>query len=88
MQFKKISNERLLLTPFHSSRNLSSEHLAFDCEVRQGFVVDKVALGKILSPSTLLRFVPVSVIPQMLHAHVSFIYHHHYITLATESDVT
>ena len=49
--------------------------------VHMGFVVDKVALGQVLSK---YFRIPISVIPPMFHTH-SFLYHRHHIVLAVDS---
>jgi len=50
--------------------------------------VDERVLGQVLSPTTLRLLSPVSIIPLILHTHISLIYHRHYSTLATYSAVT
>jgi len=48
-----------------------------------GFVVDYV-----LSRQDTISVSPVSIIPQMLHAHFSFIYHRRHLILSNDSAVT
>jgi hypothetical protein len=49
------------------------------------FVVDRVALGQAVL--RVLRFLSVSIVPTVLHTHMSFIYHRCYITLAIDTVV-
>jgi hypothetical protein len=46
-----------------------------------GFAVDIVVEEQVFLQ--VLRFFSVSIIPTMLHMHISFIYQRHYIVLAT-----
>ena len=46
-----------------------------------GFAVDIVVEEQVFLQ--VLRFFSVSIIPAVLHTHISFIYHWHYIVLAT-----
>jgi hypothetical protein len=50
---------------------------------RMGFVLGKVAL--VQGFLVVLRFFRVSIIPPVLHTHISFTYDRRYITLATDS---
>jgi hypothetical protein len=65
---------------------LSPQRLGFNLRpVHVGFVMKNVALVQVCLSE--LRFSPVSIIPPLLHIHVSLVYHRRYIILATDSIV-